>query len=96
MHAAHRAVRTDDVNAHFEFCALPDCSYLSAKGKCDKLDVPKCLGEACPFVRIAGGGAQEEERWRGRLRSLDETKQAAIAKKYYGGSMPWNEEKEQR
>ena len=96
MHAAHRAIRTDDVKAHFEFCALPDCSYLSMKGKCGRLDVPECLGKACPFVRIAGDGAQDEERWRRRLKSLDETKQAAIAKKYYGGSMPWNEEKAQR
>jgi hypothetical protein len=66
------------------------------KGKCGRLDVPECLGKACPFVRIAGDGAQDEEGWHRRLKSLDETKQAAIAKKYYGGSMPWNEEKEQR
>lgn len=96
MHAAHRAIRTDDVTAHFEFCALPDCAYLSMKGMCGKLEVRECLGEGCPFVQIASDCAQSEERWRTRLKSLDDTKQADIAKKYYGGNMPWNEEKEQR
>ena len=96
MRVPHRAFYKDNIKAHFEFCDLPDCSCLSMRGICSKLNVPKCLGEKCPFVQISGDCTQADERWRSRLRSLDETKQAAIAKKYYGGDMPWNEEKEQR
>ncbi|MDD4767935.1 MAG: hypothetical protein PHF87_10235 [Desulfotomaculaceae bacterium] len=62
---------------------LPDSYGLIEKGQCRCTNVANCLGEKCacyhnsPIKSFA------------RLRSLDEKKQAYIAKKYYGGRRPW-------
>lgn len=70
MRAAHRVFYKDNIKAHFEFCDLPDCSCLSMRGVCSKLNVPKCLGEKSPLSRSPAtahrqmnGGAAALEAW---------------------------------
>ena len=92
MRASHRVYRKDDPKAHFEFCALPDCVYLSGQGICRNLNVKTCVGEGCAFQTNSGHLQKSNEKWKNRLLALNEEKQAAIARKYYGGNMPWRDE----
>lgn len=69
-----------------------DCSALSEKGKCTRLTVLNCQGEKCSFKRTWEGDFDSIQCAHRRLSSLDSSTQSHIAKKYYGGSMPWNEE----
>ncbi|ADL52915.1 hypothetical protein [Clostridium cellulovorans] len=75
-----------------ELTNLPECSGLSEHGRCTRLNVFYCQGEGCTFK-----STKEEERASissayQRLLSLDVSKQKQIARKYYGGIMPWNKE----
>lgn len=68
---------------------LPDCIYLSEKGKCLHLKNDKCGGFSCSFLTTRNSVAAKESLWAERLCSLSEERQKTIAKKYYNGAMPW-------
>lgn len=91
MYASHRVINKDDPKERFEFCNLPNCVFLSNRGVCSKLNITKCIGENCSFMKTGSDLKQSNEQCKKRLLSLDEEKQYAIAKKYYGGNMPWKE-----
>lgn len=72
---------------------LPDCIYLSEKGRCLHLKTEKCMGERCSFLTTRGSAETATIIWAKRLNSLPESKQLVIAKKYYNGAMPWKSER---
>lgn len=90
MRATHRTINKNDPKAHFNFCDLPNCIFLTERGACSKLNVHSCAGASCAFIKTAGEASRNDSDWQKRLSSLDADKQLAIAKKYYGGKMPWN------
>jgi len=49
----------------------------------------RCRGTDCTFRRTAAQTQQANIVWRSRMASLPEEQQYKIAKKYYGGNMPW-------
>ena len=67
-----------------------DCSALSENRRCTWLTVYNCLGEECTFKRTLKESFDSIECAHQRLSSLNTSTQSHIAKKYYGGSMPWN------
>lgn len=70
---------------------FPDCAALSEYGKCSWLAVQNCQGNNCPFRRTKKDYLMSVKFSYDRLSELDKIQQLYIAKKYYGGSMPWNE-----
>ncbi len=64
---------------------LPDCERLLENGKCGKLSISRCMGEACSFYQKKSSLFKAQSR----LRSLDEDVQERISNKYYGGFRPW-------
>jgi hypothetical protein len=75
-----------------DFSRFPDCSGLSDRGKCTWLMISNCQGEACTFKRTCEEDFDSIQYAYQRLSSLSSSTQRHIAEKYYGGSMPWNEE----
>jgi hypothetical protein len=71
---------------------FPDCCALSEHGRCTRLNLYYCQGEGCTFKRTHSEDSNSLQYAHHRLLSLDFSLQMKIAKKYYGGSMPWNEE----
>lgn len=71
---------------------FPDCSGLSERGKCNWLAISHCQGEECTFKRTCKEDFDSIQYVYRRLSNLSSSTQSYIAKKYYGGSMPWNEE----
>lgn len=67
-----------------------DCSSLSENSKCTWLTVYNCQGEECTFKRTCKEYNDSFQFAHQRLATLDSSTQSHIAKKYYGGSMPWN------
>ncbi|GEM_PF-1092553 len=98
MRATHRTVRPNKRDERYELCDLPDCVYLMENGKCEKTTVASCAGKNCRFLVTSKEIQTSKKRWRDRLSGMDESAQLSIAKKYYGGSMPWkaDENKELR
>ncbi|MDD4164104.1 MAG: hypothetical protein PHD46_05065 [Eubacteriales bacterium] len=86
-----KIVKIDDNLLH-----LPDCLYLTERGKCEKLSIEDCQGEKCSFFQTPTENALQKQRWAEQLSSLDDCLQKKIAKKYYAGSMPWKEEAQNR
>lgn len=70
---------------------FPDCSALLNIGGCGWLDVPKCLGDKCPFSKSVEENTRSLNRTYRRLSSLNPAMQKRISLKYYGGRMPWND-----
>ncbi len=79
----------DNPKEQFAFCSLPDCVFLSPRGTCSKLDVKACMGQSCAFVQTPQEWEKSQQKQRLRLKGLDEQLQKKIARKYYGGSAPW-------
>lgn len=70
---------------------FPDCSALSDDWKCTRLTVSNCQGQKCSFKRTSEEDLESIQRAYQRLSNLDSSTQSYIAKKYYGGSMPWKQ-----
>lgn len=70
---------------------FPDCSALSLKGGCTRLTLFVCQGKGCTFKRTIEEDINSLKYAHKCLAKLDISKQIEIAKKYYGGSMPWKE-----
>lgn len=70
-----------------------DCSALSERGRCARLTLYTCQGEGCTFRRNHEEDIESLKNAYKRLASLSSYMQIYIAKKYYGGAMPWNEVK---
>lgn len=68
---------------------LPDCSSLTEKGGCSLLNINHCTGQGCRFIHTTEDEKRAVTHWRNRLLALSNDEQTKIAKKYYGGSMPW-------
>jgi hypothetical protein len=63
------------------------CIYNS--DNCRALSIKDCIGKQCPFYRSPESIEKSREQWKMRLLSLPDERQSEIAKKYYGGNMPW-------
>lgn len=85
----YRNLNKEDPKEQFAFCSLPNCVFLSQKGTCSKLDVKICMGQTCAFVKTPQEWERSQQKQRLRLKKLDEDLQKKIARKYYGGSTPW-------
>jgi hypothetical protein len=72
-----------------DLSGFPDCIALTERGKCTRLRVPNCLGHVCTFKRSSEEDRDSIQYANQRLSSLDASIQKRIARKYYGGSMPW-------
>lgn len=73
-----------------------DCSALSERGRCARLTLYTCQGEGCTFRRNHEEDVESLNNAYRRLAGLSSTEQIYIAKKYYGGAMPWSEVKNVR
>ena len=62
-----------------------DCFALKENGKCSVVNGGACEGKSCGFYKTKEEQERSLEKARGRLRSLPEHQQDAIADKYYGG-----------
>jgi len=71
---------------------FPDCYGLSIMGKCSRLTLFYCQGKECAFKQSKEEYSVLKQSAQKRLASLSISKQIRIAKKYYGGSMPWKED----
>lgn len=89
MRGTHRTVDLFNPDAHYELFSLPDCVSLDDKGGCCRIVTTHCLGDGCRFSQTRQEAEDSLERWSERLSGFDETTQHTIAKKYYGGTMPW-------
>lgn len=69
---------------------LPNCSALWKSRKCARLTVYYCQGEEYTFKQTCKEEIDLIQYAYNRLSSLDSSMQRYIAKKYYGGLMPWN------
>jgi hypothetical protein len=76
-----------------DFSNFPDCCALSERGSCTWLTEPICRGEECTIKRTTKENSDSLQHVYQRLSSLDTSMQIQIGKKYYHGSMPWNETK---
>lgn len=76
---------------HFDLLALPACVNLTDKCKCKILTVDCCLGEKCSFLQLNDNQQTVTKKWSEHLSSLTVERQREIAKKYYGGAMPWSD-----
>jgi hypothetical protein len=70
-----------------------DCSALSEKGRCARLTLRICQGEGCNFRQSKEEDNESLKNAYKRLSSLSSSMQVYIAKRYYGGLMPWFEAK---
>lgn len=68
---------------------FPDCIALTERGKCTRLRVSDCVGHKCTFKCSREEDYDSKKYANQRLLSLDGSTQRRIARKYYGGSMPW-------
>lgn len=75
---------------------FPDCSALSLRGTCTRLSLASCQGEGCTFKRSFKEDNDSLQLAYKRISSLDTSTQKQIAKKYYGGLMPWKRENNAR
>ncbi|NLP28760.1 MAG: hypothetical protein GX370_08400 [Clostridia bacterium] len=69
---------------------FPDCCALTDTGRCSWLTLANCRGSQCMIRRTPEENNKSLQHVNERLLSLDISTQIHIAKKYYGGSMPWN------
>lgn len=79
----------ETVNAAIDMPELPDCCSLTEKGGCKLLNISRCTGRSCQFAHSTDDEKRAAMNWRKRLCALSSEEQQRIAKKYYGGSMPW-------
>ena len=79
------------ISPHTDYglCKLPDCVDLRENGNCARLNIDACRGSECSFMQTKNEAEKSAQRWCKRLSSLDESEQKQIAKKYYGGTKPW-------
>ncbi|MCD7959295.1 MAG: hypothetical protein LUF89_07390 [Ruminococcus sp.] len=66
-----------------------ECNWLADNGICELMKSCRCRGTDYTFRRTAAQTQQANIVWRSRMASLPEEQQYKIAKKYYGGNMPW-------
>ena len=66
-----------------------ECIWLLDDSVCELMKSSRCRGENCTFRRTAVQSQQANAVWQARMASLSEEQQSKIAKKYYGGNMPW-------
>jgi len=80
-------------NIHQDIMIFPNCSALTTRGRCTRLTLSICQGEGCTFRRSCEEDINSLENAYKRLAALDLPLQLRIAKRYYGGQMPWSEAK---
>jgi len=78
-------------NVNLNVLELPSCVSLSEYGRCGRLNILNCVGASCHFKQTNQDEKSSEDHCRQKLLSLSKPEQLRIAKKYYGGSMPWKE-----
>ncbi len=66
-----------------------ECIWLLEDSVCELMKSCRCRGERCTFRRTAAQSHEANAAWKARMLSLSEEQQLKIAKKYYGGNMPW-------
>lgn len=67
----------------------PDCFSRTELGRCRQLELTRCAGDECPFMKTTADRQSQELRVYQRLASLDEETQEHISRKYYHGTRPW-------
>jgi hypothetical protein len=70
-------------------CISRNPAPRTPSGECRALDVPRCLGDKCKFLKTRKQVEDEIAACYRRLRTLRLSEQQEIARKYYGGTMPW-------
>lgn len=65
------------------------CIYQTDDSLCELMKSCRCHSQDCTFRQTKHQSEQSADAWRVRLKSLPEDQQLFIAKKYYGGNMPW-------
>ena len=69
---------------------FPNCSALTTRGRCNRLTLSICQGEGCTFRSSCKEDINSLEYAYKRLRALELSLQIHIAKRYYGGEIPWS------
>lgn len=68
---------------------VAECIWLADDAICELMKSCRCRGGTCSFRKTAAQSKQSDRKWRSRMSSLPDEQQSEIAKKYYGGNMPW-------
>lgn len=66
-----------------------ECIWLTDGSVCELMKSCRCHGENCGFRRTVLQNQKSLAEWQSRISSLSEEQQNKIARKYYGGNMPW-------
>lgn len=66
-----------------------ECIWLAEGSICELMKSCRCRGAECSFRRTAAQDRKATAAWQSRISSLSDEQQRRIAKKYYGGNMPW-------
>ncbi|MCD8220560.1 MAG: hypothetical protein LUC50_09725 [Ruminococcus sp.] len=66
-----------------------ECIWLADDKICELMKSCRCVGSDCTFRKTVAQEKQSDAAWRLRMISLSDEQQCKIAKKYYGGNMPW-------
>ncbi|WP_295217098.1 hypothetical protein [Ruminococcus sp.] len=66
-----------------------ECIWLAEGSVCELMKSCRCHGTSCSFRRTSAQDRRAAAAWQSRMASLPEEQQRRIAKKYYGGNMPW-------
>ncbi len=69
-----------------------DCAYCGDESTCRVLTGAVCKMQRCSFYKSAAEIDAQNKAWRQKLSALESDVQQKIAKKYYGGALPWKEE----
>lgn len=68
---------------------MVECVNLKGKTGCKSLNITRCLGSKCVFIKGYKEITKSNIKSFKRLSSLKLEDQLYIAEKYYGGKMPW-------
>lgn len=69
--------------------AAMECIWMTEGSICELMKSCRCCGTDCSFRRTSAQNHRAAAIWQSRMASLPEEQQRRIAKKYYGGNMPW-------
>lgn len=69
--------------------AQDKCIYMTEDSLCELMKSCRCHSKNCSFRQTQTQSEQSLSAWRIRMKSLPEEQQLLIARKYYGGNMPW-------
>ena len=89
-----RDLLSDSDYARLKPLYLPACVYFTENCGCESLRVTECMGVRCAFLQTVQMRQEAQAKWLCTLNAFSDEKQVWIALRYFGGKMPWKQQKE--